>query len=145
MEGRTPPCVPRQNLIHSERRPTYASAYTHKRHEQKWLVAGKANVTSKSIASEMTTECVSTECTEMPDGTAMEGDVFPDWKCTYLEVSARSLFTVESVASCAEVDCKFERRRQSHQLISLSNWLINETLLHRHLHLETATAPKRRR
>ena len=32
--------------------PTYASEYTQKRHEQKWLVAGNANVTSKSMASD---------------------------------------------------------------------------------------------
>ena len=58
-----PPCVPRQTLIHSKRRPTYASEYVIKRHEQQWLVAGNANVTSKSMASEMIRECVSTECT----------------------------------------------------------------------------------
>ena len=32
--------------------PTYACEKTHKRHEQKWLVAGNANVTSKSMASD---------------------------------------------------------------------------------------------
>ena len=112
----------------------------------------KCNVTSKSMASEMRTECVSTECTEMPDGIAVEGDVLPDPQIpgvvlirTSLQISARILFTVESITSCAKEDCKPERRRYFHQLMSQSNWLINETLLHRHLHLQTATAPTRRR
>ena len=41
-----------KTLIHSKRRPTYASEYVHKRHEENWLVAGNANVTSKSMASD---------------------------------------------------------------------------------------------
>ena len=112
----------------------------------------KCNVTSKSMASEMKTECVSTECTEMPDGIALEGDVLPDPQIpgvvlirTSLQISARISFTVEGITSCAKEDCKPERRRYFHQLMSQSSWLINETLLHRHLHLQTATAPTRRR
>ena len=46
--------------------------------------------------------------------------------------SARISFTVESFTSCAKGDCKSERRRYFHQLMSQSSWLINETILHRH-------------
>ena len=60
----------------------------------------------------------------------MEGDVLPDPQIlevvlirTSLQISARTLFTVESNTSCAKEDCKPERRRNFHQPMLMRNWL----------------------
>ena len=62
---------------------------------------------------------------------------------TSLQISARTIFTVESNISCAKEDCKPERRHYFHQSMLMRNWLTNQMLLR--LQLQPATPPTPRR
>ena len=88
----------------------------------------------------------------MPDGNAEEVGVLPDPQIlgvglnrTSLQISARTIFSVESNTSCAKEDCKPERRHYVHQSMLMRNWLTNQMLLLRQLQLQPATPTTPRR
>ena len=73
----------------------------------------KCNVASTPMASEMTTECVSTECTEMPDGIAVEGDVLPDLQIPEVVLVRTSLQIFENFTHGREYHILFKRGLQT--------------------------------
>ena len=154
------------HAYHAKPRPTVIDAphtpldkSTHKRHVQWWLVA-----VAMRADAEMRRQI---EINGIRNENRMRFDRVPQrcqmellWKVTCFQIrryrelyrfalpckSLREFHSLSRVSHPVQKGtAKSERRRYFHQLMSQSSWLINETLLHRHLHLQTATAPTRRR